>query len=173
MKERSRNWVTEIIQMEKLTDYTSDPAYLNDWNGLMAQQQKFMDALENSCFFEFQIEGLGEVSIRGQRAYEQPVLLQAFDLKMRMAAYWKIVLRRLVDFMALHLQFCARNLVNKEMEEEIVKELFGRHDGAIEGMLEESPTIAAKREKLNVSIKLLSESKNVLANIMDRITTNI
>ncbi|KAB5563788.1 hypothetical protein DKX38_003842 [Salix brachista] len=59
------------------------------------------------------------------------------------------------------------------MEEEIVRELFGRHDGAIEGMLEESPAVAAKREKLNVSIKLLSESKNVLANIMDRITTNI
>ena len=75
--------------------------------------------------------------------------------------------------MALHLQFCARNLVNKEMEEEIVKELVGRHDGAIEEMLEESPAVAAKREKLNGSIKLLSESKNVLANIMDKIATNV
>ncbi|KAJ6696389.1 DYNAMIN [Salix koriyanagi] len=147
MKERSRNWVTEIVQMEKLTDYTSDPAYLNDWNGLMAQQQKFMDALENRYATAFQIEGLGEVSIRGLRAYEKPDLLQAFDLKMRMTAYWKIVLRRLVDSMALHLQFCARNLVNKEMEEEIVTELVGRHDGAIEGMLEESSAVAAKREK--------------------------
>ncbi|KAJ6327721.1 hypothetical protein OIU78_014557 [Salix suchowensis] len=173
MKERSRNWVTEIVQMEKLTDYTSDPAYLNDWNGLMAQQQKFMDALEKRYATAFQIEGLGEVSIRGLRAYEKPDLLQAFDLKMRMTAYWKIVLRRLVDSMALHLQFCARNLVNKEMEEEIVKELVGRHGGAIEGMLEESSAVAAKREKMNVSIKVLSESKNVLANIMDRITTNI
>ncbi|KAG5248551.1 dynamin-related protein [Salix suchowensis] len=173
MKERSRNWVTEIVQMEKLTDYTSDPAYLNDWNGLMAQQQKFMDALENRYVIALQIEGLGEVAIAGLRAYEKPVLVQAFDLKMRMTAYWKIVLRRLVDTMALHLQFCARNLVNKEMEEEIVKELVGRHDGAIEGMLEESPAVAAKRERLNVSIKVLSESKNVLANIMDKMATNI
>jgi hypothetical protein len=75
--------------------------------------------------------------------------------------------------MALHLQFCARNLVNKEMEEEIVQELAGRHDGAIERMLEESPAVAAKREKLNVSIKLLRESNNVLANIMDKIASNI
>ncbi|KAF9685068.1 hypothetical protein SADUNF_Sadunf03G0015900 [Salix dunnii] len=172
MKERSRNWVTEIVQMEKLTDYTSDPAYLNDWNKLMAQQQEFMDALENE-FTVFQIEGLGEVAIAGLWTYEKPIMLQAFDLKMRMTAYWKIVLRRLVDFMALHLQFCARNLVNKEMEEEIVKEVVGLHDGAIEGMLEESPAVAAKREKLNGSIKLLSESKNVLANIMDRIATNV
>jgi hypothetical protein len=75
--------------------------------------------------------------------------------------------------MALHLQFCARNLVNKEMEEEIVQELVGRHDGAIEKMLEESPAVAAKREKLNVSIKLLRESNNVLANIMDKIASNV
>ncbi|KAL3598194.1 hypothetical protein D5086_006112 [Populus alba] len=72
-----------------------------------------------------------------------------------------------------HLQFCVRNLVNKEMEEEIVQELVGRHDGAIEKMLEESPAVAAKREKLNVSIKLLRESNNVLANIMDKIASNV
>jgi hypothetical protein len=59
------------------------------------------------------------------------------------------------------------------MEEEIVQELAGRHDGAIERMLEESPAVAAKREKLNVSIKLLRESNNVLANIMDKIASNI
>ncbi|KAL3598199.1 hypothetical protein D5086_006117, partial [Populus alba] len=70
-------------------------------------------------------------------------------------------------------KFCLRNLVNKEMEEEIVQELVGRHDGAIERMLEESPAVAAKREKLNVSIKLLRESNNVLANIMDKIASNV
>ncbi|KAL3598195.1 hypothetical protein D5086_006113 [Populus alba] len=69
--------------------------------------------------------------------------------------------------------FCLRNLVNKDMEEEIVQELVGRHDGAIERMLEESPAVAAKREKLNVSIKLLRESNNVLGNIMDKIASNI
>jgi len=174
MKEHSRNWVTEIVQMEKLTDYTSNPEYMNDWNKLMAQQHDFTrDVLENGYGSTFKIEGLGVVPIAGLRGYEQHVLLQAFDLKMRMTAYWKIVLRRLVDFMALHLQFCARNLVNKEMEEEIVQELAGRHDGAIERMLEESPAVAAKREKLNVSINLLRESNNVLANIMDKIASNI
>ncbi|KAJ6416097.1 hypothetical protein OIU84_004824 [Salix udensis] len=172
MKERSRNWVTENVQMEKLTDYTSHPAYLNDWSNLMAQQQEFMDALENGDT-KFQIKGLGEVAIAGLRKYEKPILLQAFDLKMRMTAYWKIVLRRMVDFMALHLQFCAQNLVNKEMGEEIVNELFGGNGGAIEGMLEESPVVAAKREKLNGSIKVLTESKNVLAKNMDRIATSI
>ncbi|KAL3579753.1 hypothetical protein D5086_017588 [Populus alba] len=69
--------------------------------------------------------------------------------------------------------FCVRNLVNKELQEEIVQELVGRHDGAIERMLEESPAVAAKREKLNVSIKLLRESSNVLGNIMDKIASNV
>ncbi|KAH8514619.1 hypothetical protein H0E87_007449 [Populus deltoides] len=124
--------------MEKLTDYTSNPEYMNDWNKLMAQQHDFTrDVLENGYVATFKIEGLGVVPIAGLRG------------------------------------FCARNLVNKEMEEEIVQELVGRHDGAIERMLEESPAVAAKREKLNVSIKLLRESNNVLGNIMDKIASNI
>jgi len=40
-------------------------------------------------------------------------------------------------------------------------------------MLEESPAVAAKREKLNASIKLLRESNNVLGNIMDKIASNV
>jgi hypothetical protein len=47
MKEHSRNWVTEIVQMEKLTDYTSNPEYMNDWNKLMAQQHDFVRIYEN------------------------------------------------------------------------------------------------------------------------------
>ncbi|KDP31480.1 hypothetical protein JCGZ_15431 [Jatropha curcas] len=41
----------------------------------------------------------------------------------------------------------------------------------LEGMLEESPSVASKREKLNMRIKLLGESKTVLGNIKDEIAT--
>jgi hypothetical protein len=72
--------------------------------------------------------------------------------------------------MALHLQLSIRNLVNKEMEKEIVNALLGTGGGvAIERMLEEPPSVASKRERLNTSIKLLRESKEVLANIRDKI----
>lgn len=43
-----------------------------------------------------------------------------------MIAYWKVVLRRLVDSMALHLKLSIANLVSKEMEMEIVIELTDR-----------------------------------------------
>ncbi|XP_068307174.1 dynamin-related protein 4C-like isoform X2 [Pyrus communis] len=116
------------------------------------------------------IEGIGEVEVGVLKKYPH-VLAQAYDLKMRMTAYWKVVLRRFVDFMALHLQLSVFNLVNKEMEAEIVNELMGPYGGGIERMLEESPAVAVKREKLNKSIKKLRDSKEVVAKIMDSIIT--
>lgn len=45
----------------------------------------------------------------------------------------------------------------------------GPHGGGIERMLEESPSVATKRDRLTKSIKLLKESKDVVSKIMDRI----
>ncbi|CAB4316375.1 unnamed protein product [Prunus armeniaca] len=81
------------------------------------------------------------------------VLPQAYDLKMRAVAYWKIVLRRLVDSMALHLQLTVSNLADKEIETDVVNELVGPCGGSIERLLEESPAIAGKRDKVSKTIK--------------------
>ncbi|KAM5551608.1 hypothetical protein ABKV19_026449 [Rosa sericea] len=35
MKERSTKWMTEIVEMEKQTDYTSNPEYVTEWKKLM------------------------------------------------------------------------------------------------------------------------------------------
>ncbi|XP_008244162.1 PREDICTED: dynamin-related protein 4C-like [Prunus mume] len=172
MKERSIKWMTEIVDMEKLTDYTCDPEYVAEWNRLMAHQKTFIDGvLDNNIRpSTITIEGIGEVEVEALRQY--PLMLpQAFDLKMRMAAYWKVVMRRFVDFMALHLQLSISNLVNKEMEAEIVNELMGPYGGGIERMLEESPAVAVKRTNLNKSIRKLRDSKEVVAKIIDSIVT--
>ncbi|CAB4316372.1 unnamed protein product [Prunus armeniaca] len=172
MKERSIKWMTEIVDMEKLTDYTCDPEYVAEWNRLMAHQKTFIDGvLDNSpSTSTITIEGIGEVEVEALRQY--PLMLpQAFDLKMRMAAYWKVVMRRFVDFMALHMQLSISNLVNKEMEAEIVNELMGPYGGGIERMLEESPAVAVKRTNLNKSIRKLRDSKEVVAKIIDSIVT--
>uniref|UniRef100_A0A2N9G0Y5 GED domain-containing protein n=1 Tax=Fagus sylvatica TaxID=28930 RepID=A0A2N9G0Y5_FAGSY len=171
MKERSVNWVMEIVEMEKLTDYTCNPEYLSEWNKLMAQQDSFMkDVLTNEERPSMvKLEGFGDIEVEKLRQYSH-VLQQAFDMKMRMTAYWKIVFKRLVDCMALHLLLCVGNLVNKEFEIEIVNELMGP-GGGIERMLEESPSVAAKRQKINKSIQLLKKSKEVVAKIMDKIGT--
>ncbi|KAM3700645.1 hypothetical protein ACJW30_05G113100 [Castanea mollissima] len=157
MKERSVNWVMEI--------------YLSDWNTLMSQQDAFMkDVLTNVVRpAKIKLNSFGEIEVGKLRDYPH-VLQQAFDMKMRMTAYWKIVLKRLVDFMALHLLLSVGNLVNREFEIEIVNELMGP-GGGIERMLEESPAVAAKRLKINKSIQLLKKSKEVVAKIMDKVGT--
>ncbi|KAJ6884789.1 hypothetical protein NC652_031709 [Populus alba x Populus x berolinensis] len=169
MKDRSIDWVTEIVQMEKETDYTCNPKYMKEWNKLMAQQHKVIeDIVEGGCH-SVKIERFGYVVVRHLKVHE-PILPKAFDLKMRVIAYWKVVLMRLVDNMALHLQLSIRNLVNEEMEKEIFNELEGTAGGvAIEKLFVESPSVASKRERLNTSIKLLRESTEVLANIRGKI----
>ncbi|KAM1293555.1 hypothetical protein ACFX2I_013645 [Malus domestica] len=172
MKERSIKWMLELVEMEKLTDYTCDDDYVSEWKKLMASQNQFIHEVLTDEYKPsiITIEGIGEVEVGVLRMYPH-VLAQAYDLKMRMIAYWKVVLRRLVDSMALHLQLSVFNLVNKEMEPEIVNELMGPYGGGIERMLEESPAVAVKREKLNKSIKKLRDSKEVVAKIMDSIIT--
>lgn len=172
MKEKSFERVKEIVEMEKLADYTCSPDYMSDWGKLMAQQNLFTEALNDPYrSTRITIEGFGQVEVEHLRSHSN-VREQAFDMKMRITAYWKVVVKRLVDSMALHLLLHVRNLVDRDMEVEIVNELMGSQvggAGAIQRMLEESPSAAKKRERLNKSIKLLKESKEVVAQIMDRI----
>ncbi|XP_021282478.1 dynamin-related protein 4C-like [Herrania umbratica] len=175
MRVQSINWVKEIVQMEKLTCYTCNPEYMMEWTKLMNQQDNFIKIVNTGPNHMWMpssvtVEGFGDIEVVHLRHHSCILLQQAFDLKMRMTAYWKIVLQRLVDSMALHLRYCVHNVVNNDMEE-IVNELIGPDGHGIEMMLVESPAIAAKREKLKKSIKLLKESKDVVAKVMDRIAS--
>ncbi|KAF3451345.1 hypothetical protein FNV43_RR07440 [Rhamnella rubrinervis] len=173
MKERSINWVMEIVEMETVTDYTCNPEYVSEWTKLLAQKDNFMYHLFDNTLrpSTINIEGLGEIEVGVLRQYKY-LIHQAFDLRMRMVAYWKIVLRRFVDCMALHLQLSVKNLVNKELEMEIVNESVASHVGGIEKLMEELPSVATKRVRLNRSIKKLRDCKAVVAKIMDRIVAN-
>ncbi|TKY71899.1 Dynamin-related protein 4C [Spatholobus suberectus] len=63
------------------------------------------------------------------------------------------------------------NLVNKDLGDETVKDTMSPYGGGIERLLEETPSVAEKRDKLNRRIKVLKESKEVVANIMDKISS--
>ncbi|XP_021734432.1 dynamin-related protein 4C-like [Chenopodium quinoa] len=175
-KDQSIIRVKEIVQMETYADYTCDSQYLSVWNRLMSHQDKFMNIVEGKSVqvntgkkvTSMEFEGLGKVDLAHLQKYKH-LAEQAFDMKMRMMSYWKIVLKRLVDSIALHLLFSIQNLVNNELEGEVVNEVMGPYGGGVERMLEESPAVAGKRERLNKSIKLLEESKDVVSKIMDRI----
>ncbi|KAL6130128.1 hypothetical protein ACLB2K_068509 [Fragaria x ananassa] len=128
MKEWSVKWMKETVEMESLTDYTCNPEYVSEWTRLMGQQDSFMNALLTGEHSTIPVEGMGKVAVGDLRQYP--------DLKMRMTAYWKVVLRRLVDCMALHLQLNISKLVNKDLEIEFLGPNCG---GGIEKMLQESP----------------------------------
>ncbi|KDP31483.1 hypothetical protein JCGZ_15434 [Jatropha curcas] len=116
MKDRSISWVMEIVQMEKVTNYTCNPEYMSEWNKLMGEYDTFKKQIRTNSQNAAWIEGIESIEFLGIKNYQDNVVQQAFDLKMRMTAYWKIVLGRLIDSTALHLQFSIQNLVNREME---------------------------------------------------------
>lgn len=97
---------------------------------------------------------------------------QAFDISMRLTAYWKTIKLRLVDGVALHILHAIKCLVEDELEAELINELVGPKMAGVERMLIESPTTSAKRDRLKKSVKLLRQSKDVVAGIMDRIVSD-
>ncbi|KAK9109656.1 hypothetical protein Sjap_017716 [Stephania japonica] len=154
MRERSYSYVEEMVQMETMADYTSNPEYMKTWHDLMKYQEPLLKILNGNSFnTQLEIPGFDRMEVLHLRVHSKKVE-QAFDLKMRVTAYWKIVTLRLVDNLVLHLLVSMKNLVNEEMEAEVVKEFM---------LLEQSTAVANKREKLNSSINLLKESKDVLA----------
>ncbi|XP_028783323.1 dynamin-related protein 4C-like [Neltuma alba] len=172
MRENSKKHVKEAIEMEKLTDYTCKPEYMTEYYNLMAYQAHFVATVREGICGAINISCVGEnIQIRHLGDYIQ-VLDQAYDLKMRMVSYWKIVLRRLIDTIALHLQFSINSLVNNELEKEITACFTSPSFGGIESLLEESPSMAAKRAMLSRSVEVLKESKEVVSNIMDGISSD-
>uniref|UniRef100_A0A0E0GXD1 Dynamin-type G domain-containing protein n=3 Tax=Oryza TaxID=4527 RepID=A0A0E0GXD1_ORYNI len=95
---------------------------------------------------------------------------KAFDLKARLAAYWNSVVLRVIDGLALHVLYSIKRLAEKDLEDELAAQVMGNNMDGVERMLVPTPAAAAKRDCLRKSIKLLQESREVVTNIMDRLT---
>ncbi|XP_058735809.1 dynamin-related protein 4C-like [Vicia villosa] len=171
-KKSSTQHVQQAVQMEKHTDYTCNPEYLQEYNKLMSHQEAFLKEVMNVNREgnTVKLEGVGEIDVVKLMKYpDMLTLVQAYDLKARLIAYWKIVLRRLIDVIALHLMLSINELISNDLNKEICHELLNPSGGGVERLLEESPSISGKRERLSRSVKVLRESKDTVANIMDRI----
>ncbi|KAK9735792.1 hypothetical protein RND81_04G228200 [Saponaria officinalis] len=179
LKDESVKRVEEIVMMEKNADYTCNPEYMLVWKQMMSRQTEFMSVIKQTAVAKsvsgasINIEGLGKVNVDHLSEYKH-VAQQAYDLRVRMTAYWKIIHRRLLDSIALHLLLSIRNLVDKHLLAKIVNEVDNPSgDGflkEVKRLFDESPSVAAKRDKLNKSVGLLKESKDVLSKIMDQNT---
>ncbi|XP_066353717.1 dynamin-related protein 4C-like [Miscanthus floridulus] len=167
---RSAQHVKELIAMELVADYTANPDYMKTWAEIMEGYEKFMEAVEDkSKPTRITLEGFGEVDVSHLRVYAD-LAGKAFDLRARLTAYWKSIVLRLVDGLALHVLLSVKLLVEKDLEEELGNELLSNKLAGVEKMLAPSPSTGTKRERLKKSIVLLRQSKEVVANIMDRIS---
>ncbi|URE24393.1 Dynamin central region [Musa troglodytarum] len=169
MRRKSLAFVKEIIEMEMNAYYTWNTDYIKTWTELMDGQRAFKMVIDDhSRRTVLELSGFGTVDVCHLRPYGG-MAVQAFDLRTRLMAYWKSVLLRLVDGMALHILYSIKCLVENEIEVEIMNNLVGEDMIGLQRMMEESTVIAAKRERLRKSITLLKESKDVLAQINDHI----
>eukprot|EP01018_Ginkgo_biloba_P008206 Gb_25653 [translate_table: standard] len=136
-KDECIKFVNEMIEMEKCMDFTVKPTYMKMWNRLMQPKGPVMDALGR---------GVGRMVINGIRDVniEQVPLSDhmevAFDMKIRVVAYWKVVILRLANGIPLHLMLI-RNVKN-EIAGEIMKEVAGPKLNMIDKILEESPAVS-------------------------------
>ncbi|KAJ1297870.1 hypothetical protein BS78_01G411000 [Paspalum vaginatum] len=168
---RSAQHVKELLAMELVADYTANPDYMKSWSEMMEGYEKFMEAVEdNSKPTRITLEGFGEVDVSHLRTKYADLAGKAFDLRARLTAYWKSIVLRLVDGLALHVLLSVKLLVEKDLEDELGNELLANKFAGVERMLAPSPSTGTKRERLKKSIVLLRESKEVVANIMDRIS---
>ncbi|KAF5814974.1 putative dynamin central domain, GTPase effector domain, Dynamin superfamily [Helianthus annuus] len=170
MKAKFVERVVEMIEMEKITDYTCDPGFIISYNKPMNYHAQFSNLLTSYMSNSINVEGYGSINIGHLREVPENTRNQAFDLKIMMTSYWKIVLKRMVDCLALQLRFFIQKVVNKEMEIQIVSEVMG--GGGIEKMLNEPPSTSKKRERLHNNIALLQESKETMEQVMDGVVVS-
>jgi GTP-binding protein EngB required for normal cell division len=170
---KSDRFVKNMIEMELCSDYTSNPDYMKMWAEFMAEEKNFMEIIQNqSKTTKVSLKAFGTVDV-GHLISHADVAEQSFDIRMRLTAYWKSIVLRLVDGVALHILHSVRVMVECELEAEMISELVGSKMAGVERMLEESPAIAAKRDRLKKSVELLKQSKDVVSNIMDGIVAEV
>ncbi|GJU36626.1 dynamin-related protein 4C-like protein [Tanacetum coccineum] len=97
MKNKFIERVVDLIESEKITDYTCDPQFMASWSSLMANnREQFATAM---CIRSelINIVGYGRINVKHLFDVPSTIRDQAFDLKMKLTAYWTIVLKRIVD----------------------------------------------------------------------------
>lgn len=158
MKEQALSRVAEIVETEKLTDYTCNRACMTSWTQKMTEQQTFIDAVlhDGNRPAYFSLTGFGDIEVSHLSKYNADLLRKAFGVKMKISSYWPIVLQRLVDSIFLHLQFSLSSLVSSHFQTEILSEMvdFGG-GGRVEGML---PGGEQESELVKNSIGLLKDT---------------
>lgn len=85
---------------------------------------------------------------------------QTYDMRMRLTPYWKIVILKMVDEFTLHFLNGLKLVVEEELEAELVNDVVSARVNEIGWMMERSPRIAGKRERLKKRTKIAQGVKD-------------
>ncbi|CAN6295694.1 unnamed protein product [Urochloa humidicola] len=147
---RSAKHVKELIEMELVADYTANPDYMKTWAEVMDGQKKFMESVENkSNPTKITLAGFGEVDVSHLRMHAD-LTGKAFDLRARLTAYWKSIVLRLIDGLALHVLRGVKRIVENDLEEELADQLLGNNMAGVERILSPLPSTGTKRDLLEL-----------------------
>lgn len=172
-------YVSQLMEMEKSMDFTLNPLYMETWTRLFQQKDKFMQGVGKLIATEAHrqmgkaekkvilIEGMGEVNVAEVMKISTDQLEVVLDMKMRLVAYWKVVIQRVGDRIPLYLQYVYQNLIKIDLEGEIMKEVSGgKLTMLLEKMMEESPGISTRRRNLKARVDSLVEAKKEVSKII-------
>jgi interferon-induced GTP-binding protein Mx1 len=144
---------------------------MQEYNKLVSHQEAFLKEVLNANrkTSTVNLEGVGDIEVNHLMKYQNVLLTQAFDLKARLISYWKIVVRRLIDVIALHLMLSINKLIDGELIKVMYEDLKSSTGGGVKRLREESSSMNGKRQRLERSVTVLKESKETVENIMDTI----
>lgn len=166
-KDECVHYVEDVMEMHKTVVYTENPVYTDYLQKMHEFKKRFMEAIEQNQR-AVKIEGMGEIDLQKvPKTSDQ--LEAAFEMKMSLMAYWRVVKIRLADDIPLHLRFVFQKMVQNDVVASIVKEVMGEDSNKIGNILEESSAIANRRRSLIKSVDLLRESKALLSRTIGRI----
>ncbi|KAL5100977.1 hypothetical protein RYX36_005304 [Vicia faba] len=112
--EKKKKSSIQHVQMEKLTDYTCNPEYSH--HEVFLKEVLNVNREGNTV----KLEDVGEINVVYLMKYpDMLTLAQAYDLKARLTVYWKIVLRSLIDVIAMHLMLSVNELISKNLQKEV------------------------------------------------------
>ncbi|KAF3782317.1 Dynamin-related protein 4C [Nymphaea thermarum] len=143
--------MSKIVEMEQHTDYTCNPHYLNKQEELK-KMQELKDRLQNAL----------EVK---NGPIDKEMLDQAFELHIKLASYWRIVVMGMVDVSTMHVLMSIKQLIYRELKSGIEEEVLVKDKQDLENMMSEPTEMAEKREKLQERIGRLKRAKELVASV--------
>ncbi|CAM6103558.1 unnamed protein product [Calypogeia fissa] len=154
-------YVCRVLQKERSNVFTMNDYY-------MANVEKIRDHLTqyrsgSSAVTRLQVEGFKNLLNLSEPCCQSNEYKSAFDMKVNLAAYCKVVHKRMADEIPLELRFSLENAVLRGIRSAMLKAKAGQD---LSTLMEENASTLQKRLTLRKRVDTLTECKGVLLQLL-------